>query len=194
MESGKEQAVALKEWAAAVEALRKGQQMLIMRKGGIREETKDFQVEADSFYLYPTYEHQKKQLIKPGFEQMVDEMIQGWSSEETETVIRCYAELEEDILISSQEELDKLRELHIWTDQFAEERLKWKKTKPLHVMLLRVYELEQPVRVRIMPEFIGCKSWIALPQEELSRMPRKQVMSDESFALAVEKVHKALNN
>ncbi len=50
-----EQAVGLKEWAVAVEALRTGRQLLIMRKGGIREETKDFQVESESFiYIRPT--------------------------------------------------------------------------------------------------------------------------------------------
>lgn len=183
---------ALKEWAAAVEALRLGRQILIMRKGGIREETKDFEVESDSFYLYPTYEHQRKELVKPEFAQQVEASVAGWSPGTTETEIRCYAELAEDILLSSQEELDKLRELHMWTDHFAEERLKWKKTKPLHIMLLRVYELEQPVILPIEPEYNGCKSWIGLPSDKLNKQPRRPVLTDEQFEAAVSKVKAAL--
>ncbi|MCZ8518420.1 MULTISPECIES: DUF1802 family protein [Paenibacillus] len=175
------QAIGLKEWAAALEALRQGEQILIMRKGGIREETRDFQVESDSFYLYPTYEHQRKELMKPEYQESVDRSTQGWSAGQTEITITCYAELVEDILIEDGETLAKLRDEHIWTDRFAEERLKWKKTKPLHVMLLRVYELENPATIEIREEYNGCKSWIPLPGEKLDGIPRKPVLSDELF-------------
>ncbi|MCZ8513473.1 DUF1802 family protein [Paenibacillus filicis] len=186
------QVPALKEWASAVEALRLGKQILIMRKGGIREETKDFQVESDSFYLYPTYEHQRKELVKPEFADQVEASVAAWRADAEEVSVSVYAELTEDILLSSQEELDKLRELHMWTDRFAEERLKWKKTKPLHVMLLRVYELETPVSLPILAEYNGCKSWIGLPADKLDGIPRKPVLSDEAFGAAANKVKAAL--
>lgn len=177
----KEQAIALKEWASAIEALRTGKQVLIMRKGGIREETKDFEVQQSSFYLYPTYEHQKGELIKEEYQETLSQTLQGWSSQDTVVTISCYAELAEDILITTQEELDRLRSEHIWTDRFAEERLKWKKDKPLHLMLLRVYELDEPVRIPIESEYIGCKSWIGLPPELLSGVARKPVLGEEEF-------------
>ena len=56
--------IALKEWAAAIKALENGTQIFIMRKGGIIEETRDFRVQSEAFYLYPTYEHQRKELLK----------------------------------------------------------------------------------------------------------------------------------
>ena len=34
--------IALKEWAVAVKALDRGEQIMLLRKGGIREEGKDF--------------------------------------------------------------------------------------------------------------------------------------------------------
>ncbi|MDF2960367.1 MAG: hypothetical protein K0S39_2102 [Paenibacillus sp.] len=184
--------VALKEWAVSVEALRNGQQILIMRKGGIREETKDFQVESDSFYLFPTYEHQKKQWIKPDYQHQLDKTLEGWSIQDTEVSVSCYAELAEDILIEDQEQLSKLGSLHIWTDSFAEERLKWKRTKPLHVMLLRVYELTAPVRLPILPSYNGCKSWIQLESDVLGKMERRPVLDEASFKKAVEQIKQAL--
>jgi len=184
--------VALKEWAVAVEALRGGKQILIMRKGGIREETKDFQVESDSFYLFPTYEHQKKQWLQPEYESDLDKTLEHWSVEDTEVTIRCYAELAEDILIEEKEQLDRLSGLHIWTDTFAEERLKWKRTKPLHLMLLRVYELAEPATIPIVPDYIGCKSWIQLNSDAIHVVARKPVLSDEEFEQAVRRVKSAL--
>ena len=44
--------VALKEWAVTVRALAQGQQILLLRKGGIHEEGKDFRVIHPEFLLY----------------------------------------------------------------------------------------------------------------------------------------------
>ncbi|WP_246313319.1 DUF1802 family protein [Paenibacillus foliorum] len=184
--------VALKEWAVAIEALRSGQQILIMRKGGIREETRDFQIESDSFYLFPTYEHQKKQWIKPEYQHQLDSTLAGWSLEHTDVSIQCYAELAEDILVKDQEQLSRLGGLHIWTDTFADERLKWKRTQPLHVMLLRVYELTAPAQLPILPLYNGCKSWIQLESDTLNSMERKPVLNDTAFQKAIEEIKEAL--
>jgi hypothetical protein len=56
---------ALKEWAVACEALGRGEQILLLRKGGISEEHREFRVEQPAFLLFPTYEHQRAELIKP---------------------------------------------------------------------------------------------------------------------------------
>ena len=48
--------VAFKEWAITVRALAEGEQLLTLRKGGIREENKHFEIEHDRFFLYPTFD------------------------------------------------------------------------------------------------------------------------------------------
>ena len=58
--------IALKEWAVTVQALARGEQILLLRKGGIHEEGKDFRVIHPEFLLYSTYEHQREDLLKPG--------------------------------------------------------------------------------------------------------------------------------
>jgi hypothetical protein len=172
--------IALKEWAVAVKALEEGTQILIMRKGGIIEETRDFQVKTDSFYLYPTYEHQKKELLKPQFEAQIDETMKGWSPESTQVTISSFAKLSEDIEITDQEQLSLLQPFHIWTEAFAEERLRWKRKNPLHLMLLRVYKLEQPQKIAIEPTYLGCKSWIEL-QTNWANIGIRPVLSDDEF-------------
>jgi hypothetical protein len=173
--------IALKEWAVAVNALEEGAQILIMRKGGIIEETRDFQVKTDSFYFYPTYEHQKKELLKPQFEAQFDETMKGWSPDSTHVAISSFAKLSEDIEITDQEQLSLLQPFHIWTEAFAEERLRWKRKNPLHLMLLRVYKLEQPQKIAIEPTYMGCKSWIEL-QANLANIGMHPVVSDDEFS------------
>ena len=48
----------LKEWSTVIDALSRGEQVILIRKGGIADPK--FGVEADRFYLYPTYFHQQK--------------------------------------------------------------------------------------------------------------------------------------
>ncbi len=65
-------APALKEWAAIVHALLEGEQIVDVRKGGIREDGRHFDVPARRCWLSPTAEHQKAELLKPAYAHWVD--------------------------------------------------------------------------------------------------------------------------
>ena len=56
--------IAFKEWAVTVRALAEGEQLVTLRKGGIREPNKHFEVEHDRFFLYPTFDHQRRELVR----------------------------------------------------------------------------------------------------------------------------------
>ena len=56
--------VAFKEWAVTVRALAEGEQLLTLRKGGIREESRHFELDHDRFFLYPTFDHQRNNLVR----------------------------------------------------------------------------------------------------------------------------------
>ena len=56
--------IAFKEWAVTVRALAEGEQLLTLRKGGIREEHRHFELEHDRFFLYPTFDHQAGDLVR----------------------------------------------------------------------------------------------------------------------------------
>lgn len=183
--------IALKDWAVTIEALGSGKQILLMRKGGIREETRHFELQSDEFFLYPAYEHQKEELLKPEFQGEVAKTLQYWSKDDQTTTIKYYAKLYEDIEVMDEDALHRIAPTHIWTDQFATERLKWKKKLPLHLLLVRVYQLDQPVEVEIRPEYNSCKSWHSLP-DDLSSLSAKPVLSDEKFMAQVNKVKELL--
>ncbi len=56
--------IAFKEWAVTVRALAEGEQLLTLRKGGIREPDKHFKLDHDRFFLYPTFDHQCSDLVR----------------------------------------------------------------------------------------------------------------------------------
>ena len=56
--------IGFKEWAVTVRALAEGEQLLTLRKGGIREESKHFEIEHERFFLYPTFDHQRNNLVR----------------------------------------------------------------------------------------------------------------------------------
>jgi len=182
--------VALREWAAAVKALETGRQVIVLRKGGIAEETKEFKLESPRFYLFPSFEHQRPELLIPEASGMVAETQAEAAAWPGQARVTSYAEVAEDIEITDAETLRRLEGLHIWTENYAEERLKWKKTKPLHVLVLRVFKLELPQTIPMLDSYGGCKSWITL--EELSSTPMKPVLDDSTFSSRVEEIKKRI--
>jgi hypothetical protein len=184
--------VALKEWASSVTALTQGLQIMMLRKGGIAEETKEFELRSGSFYLFPAYEHQKKELLKPEYRTLIDETLAVWNPDDDEVTIEAYAEAAEDIELTDLDAVHRLLPHHIWTDTFAEERLHWKRQKPLHLLLLRVYKLNRPVQVKKKPEYYGCKSWIELEPSTDFDADRQPVLTDEEFRIRTELIKRAL--
>ena len=190
-EQNNRQPIALKEWAVSVKALAEGKQIIVMRKGGIIEETRDFQLVSPTFYLMPAYEHQKKHLLKEQYANDLDETLADWSLNMGTIKLESYAEVALDIEVTDQETLDRLRDLHIWTDAFAEERLRWKRTKPLHVLLLRVYCLTEPIEIPVRDAYNGCKSWVRL-EDRFAAPGMHPVLEDEKFDQEVQKIKQAL--
>src|SRR6202140_1862597 len=56
--------IAFKEWAVPVRALAEGEQLITLRKGGIREPGKPFRLAHERFFLYPTFNHQPGDLVR----------------------------------------------------------------------------------------------------------------------------------
>ena len=55
-----------------VHALLEGEQILDVRKGGLREDGRHFSVQSTRFWLYPTAEHQKAELLKEPYRHWID--------------------------------------------------------------------------------------------------------------------------
>src|SRR6476661_2463691 len=156
--------IALKEWAVAVKALREGRQVLLVRKGGISEETRHFRIESERFLFFPTYEHQRADLLQPEFQ---DDLTAVLAEPRDPARVRfdTYAELTDLIEVTEPSQVEALAPYYCFSTQYAEERLRWKPRHPLLVMAIRAYRLKQPIEVAARPEFGGCKSWLTLDED-----------------------------
>ena len=150
---------ALKEWAIAVDALSTGKSIVLLRKGGIREAR--FEVKYPVVWLYPTYEHQKPNLLKSEYASSVVPVESGWHPN-TVVKIKSCAEVSEVLPINNSRQIEALQPYHIWNEQMIGDRLKWKSRQPLIVLLLKVYRLPQPKIIPYNDAYGGCKSWIDL--------------------------------
>ena len=173
-------ATALKEWAVCERALAAGQTILLLRKGGIREPAKEFRVEHDAFALYPTYEHQRGDLLKPAFGPLLDATLAEAPAPGT-LHVRLWLAVTDGYELTDAEHLAALSPYHIWTDGYAEERLRWKPRKPLHALLVRAYRLASELMLPYEARYGGCTSWV-----ELAAVPdlagRTPVLDDAAYA------------
>jgi hypothetical protein len=182
--------VALKEWAVTEQALAQGRQILLLRKGGIHEEGKDFRVNHPEFLLYPTFEHQREELLQPEYQSGLQKLLAEPRNED-QINFSHWATVEEVIEVSEQDMVDHLSPHHIWTNAYAQSRLHWKPMLPLSVLLLRVYRMEQPVTVPFLPEYRGCTSWVDIITDvHMGKL--KPVLSDEEFQRRVEEIKGSL--
>jgi hypothetical protein len=82
--------------------------------------------------------------------------------------------------------VDCLSPFYVWTADYAEKRLAWKRRHPLHVLLLRTYRIPRPVTVRVRDDYGGCRSWLEITRD----LPFEgtPVLSDEEFERASEEI------
>ncbi len=182
---------ALKEWAVAVDALANGETILLLRKGGIREEGKHFRVAHTDVLLYPTYEHQQPHLLKPVYSNLVQPVPSGWHPETVR--IGAWAGITAIYQVSERETVEGLLPYHVWNEQFAAERFGWKPRFPLYVLLLRTYKLAQEHIISYRPEYGGCKSWIDVA-EPISLEGMQPVLDDAEYARQVSEIRAIVDN
>src|ERR1700722_7954572 len=128
--------IAFKEWAVTVRALAGGEQLLTLRKGGIREPEKNFKLNHQRFFLYPTFDHQRTDLVReshrPELARALEEGV--WSdgephpqalkggkevSQPDRVRIRARAGLPCHFTITDLRALDALSPFYVWTTDYA---------------------------------------------------------------------------
>ncbi len=174
---------ALKEWAVAVRAMEEGGTALVVRKGGIRE--KAFAVPKTRFLFFKGYEHQKEEQLKPAYHELLRSIPE--MRDDGPVIFSSFAEVYGAYEVSEAEELEALDPHHVWMHEYAESRLKWRPKKPLTVLVLRVYLLEEPVEFEYRAEYGGCKSWIEL-EKPVPTAGARPALDDTSFRELVRSV------
>lgn len=183
---------ALKEWKIAIQALEEGQTILLLRKGGIREQGGKFNVAQDKILLYPTFEHQQPTLLKPEYANQVQLVSSGWHPQTVK--ISSFAEIT-DILSwnNSQDQslINALMPFHIWNEVFVRDRLQFKPQQPLYILLLRTYKLPKVYEIPYDSSYGGCRSWIEL-QENIPLDNMIPVLTQENYDQQVSTIYNIL--
>jgi hypothetical protein len=171
---------ALKEWAVAIEALGQGRLALIIRKGGIREEHNRFEVKFPAFLLFPSFEHQQSELLRPDYALALAEAVNAEHAGDS-LVFTHFAKVHKAFPVTELAQLDALQPHHIWTKEYAEKRLRWRPRVSLTAMVLRIYRLPKAKTAPFRPEYLGCKSWLSL-LDGVNIDALEPAMSDDAFA------------
>jgi hypothetical protein len=150
-----------KEWTLVCDALGKGTQSVIIRKGGIAEGRAGFRFQHEEFLLFPTLFHEQVAKLKlPPETPLPAPRPDG----QHEVTFRARVEWTQDLT-----DLDVVRRLapfHCWQDSEIEKRFRYEeeKGKPgVSVAFVRIERLDTPLIFPDSPKFGGCRSWIQLP-------------------------------
>lgn len=162
---------ALKEWAIICKALEDGKQTILFRKGGIMEYRNGFELKYKNFLLFPTFEHQDKKSIRLEYQEELQRLendfeLKNKSSSNSNLIdsilVNSFVEIINYGSITNLEKLEPLKKFHIWSDDYVKMRFNYNPKKPLFVLLLRTYKLNNPVKLSNRREWAGCKSWIQI--------------------------------
>ena len=155
---------AFKEWAIIVDALAHGDQILILRKGGISEERGGFRMEHPSFFLFPTLFHQQRESVTAEAQARYDQIAPHFPPPEL-VRIDCFAEVAAWRQLDSLSAAEALRGQHCWRDEVVVDRFDWGRAKNIFALAVRVHKLPRAIELPMSPAYGGCKSWIEFDRE-----------------------------
>ena len=174
---------AFKEWQVITEALGAGEQIIILRKGGISEGRDGFQVEAKRFWLFPTQFHAQREKTKPAAAKWFSSASPLAHAPATIT-LRYFADLISAPFLNHWDTVAALAPFHFWTEAAVREKFDWSQPLGLHALVVRIHRLHAPVTLALTHQMSGCKSWIELPQDFTSH-PSAPVLGDDTFSKRV---------
>jgi hypothetical protein len=153
---------ALKEWAAVIHALAAGDQILLLRKGGIHERA--FEIESSRFYLLPTYLHQKEKQFKPAMRRHFDATDRG-NVNPPVLPVDTWCEVVGEWSLRDLDRLLALDPYLIFTSETIQERYRFREDQAVHVVAVRAWRLPQIHDVLAKDEYAGCRSWVSIDEE-----------------------------
>jgi hypothetical protein len=179
------ESVGFKEWALVCEALGRGEQTILLRKGGIAEGRDGFGFRHAEFFLFPTFFHEQIEKVRTGNAQ-IPEKRQG------EIEVRYFAKLVEQREITSWPMAAALEPFHILHESVVRERFDYKQAG-LRLAVVRVFRLKPSWVLADAPAFGGCRSWLKLPEypgdmrfEPVLTAPRHQELVERFRAVTLE--------
>lgn len=168
--------VALKEWNVVCDALRRGEQIALARKGGIDDAPGVFELRSDTFALFPTNFHADIAGVEAP---RAGEMKAG---ESVACALVCRATRTWRVRPEAAEAcFERMAAASGWPVDLFAKRANWKPTCGVTVVEVRAYACEPLILAPDVDRFGGCKSWVDIDPWAFGKSARA-VLSDEAFA------------
>lgn len=152
-------ACGFKEWSLVCSALGEGAQSILLRKGGIHEGKGGFWWRHERFFLFPTHFHEQESQ----FSWKSPQALPPNPPEGSACALQHFAEVESKHQIADWETLQKLADLHFYTESTLRERFDYSEASGISLAFVRVYRGDQPWTFPSEAKFGGCRSWLDLP-------------------------------
>ena len=167
--------VGFKEWALVCEAMGRGEQTIILRKGGIAEGRDGFSFKHWEFFLFPTFFHEQVGKVR-GEERELPQALPG------EIEIQFAATVELTATITSLDTAMTLERFHILQPEVVRERFAYDDAPGIHLAFVRVFRLRPPWSLPDARQYGGCRSWVQLPKLPDDRAVTEPVLSDSEHS------------
>ena len=171
---------ALKEWATVLEAMGRGEQVVLIRKGGLIEPGSGFELAAETFLFYPTFEHQATAYLRAPFQGYFEEASRH-RAPEGQVRFELLGVAAASWRSAKAALIERLSDFHVYNEAFATQRLKWQPDQPLVITAVRAFRLPEPQTIPVAPHYAGCKSWVQL-DAAVPLAGAQPVLDDAAFA------------
>ena len=151
--------VAFKEWALVCAALGRGEQSIILRKGGIAEGRAGFRFQHPEFLLLPTLFHEQAAKLRVPAETPLPAPRPDGQLE-----VRFTARVEWTQDIADWSKVQALAPFHLWQEFEIEKRFVQDEKQLVSLAFIRVQRLSQPFIFPDSPRYGGCRSWVEIPE------------------------------
>ncbi len=163
-----------------LEAMNKGEQAVLIRKGGLIEPGSGFEVIARDFVFFPTFEHQAVNYLREPYRGYF-ELASRSRAPEGKVSFQIYGQAVHSVQTRDASVIDRLTPYHCYNHDFVTQRLKWQPAQPLAIVIVRVFRMQAPVTVAVAPQYAGCKSWVEL-EAPITLGELTPVLDDAIFA------------
>jgi hypothetical protein len=147
-----------KEWTLICDALGRGQQSIILRKGGIAEGRDGFRFKHEDFLLFPTLFHEQVSKLRLP----ADTRLPA-PREDGQIEVRSRARVEWTRDVGDWEVVKRLAPFHLWEEAEIDKRFRQDDTPGVSLAFVRVFRLSRPFVFPDSPRYGGCRSWVELP-------------------------------
>ena len=182
--------IAFKEWAVIVDALGRGDQILILRKGGSSEGRGGFRPEQPEFLFFPTLFHQQRESVVAAAQARFDQLAPGLPPPEVVRLEFC-AQVADWRRVDSPAAAERLRGQHCWRDDVIARRFDCGREKSIFALASRVFRLPERIELPMQAVYSGCKSWIEL-ERDIDTSRARPVLDDMVFSAKLEQFRSAL--